>query len=301
MERRLGWLLNAARVEKHIAKTVLARGLCTVTALTRYEEGERVPGKFLADALLERLGFEPFRFEFMVSEEEFDLRQRRDRLERLLQWEEYAEAEREAGEFESRLDAKDSLNHQYLWLVRSCLLKREGSLEEREACLKKALECTRCADVPETGMKGRLFSSVELQTLCGLAECRYQQGREQEAFRLYEEIEEYRNQRKWAAGKRSSYHPRILLRLAQKEEQNHNSGKAMEYLNQAEQELITGYRLELLEEVLEMRKRLLERMGMGSEERDGFLTALRMIGRSSHGNMTQEILKEWENTAKPLS
>lgn len=67
----LGELISFHRMDKKIAKAALCEGLCSITALTRYEKGLRIPDKFLADALLERLGLSPYVYEFVTSEDEF--------------------------------------------------------------------------------------------------------------------------------------------------------------------------------------------------------------------------------------
>ena len=50
-------------------------------ALSRYESDERIPDKFLMDALLERLGFQPSKYEFVASDQEFEYSMKRAQIE----------------------------------------------------------------------------------------------------------------------------------------------------------------------------------------------------------------------------
>ena len=59
----LGRILRENREKQKLSKQKVCRGLCTVMALSRYESDERIPDKFLMDALLERLGFQPSKYE----------------------------------------------------------------------------------------------------------------------------------------------------------------------------------------------------------------------------------------------
>lgn len=53
----LGRILRENREKQKLSKQKVCRGLCTVMALSRYESDERIPDKFLMDALWNGLGF----------------------------------------------------------------------------------------------------------------------------------------------------------------------------------------------------------------------------------------------------
>ena len=68
-ENTFGELMESNRKVKNVKRTKLCRGLCSIMALSRYENDERMPEKIMADALVERLGIEPYQFEFVLSDE----------------------------------------------------------------------------------------------------------------------------------------------------------------------------------------------------------------------------------------
>ena len=80
----LGRILRENREKQKFSKQKVCRGLCTVMALSRYESDERIPDKFLMDALLERLGFQPSKYEFVASDREFEYSMKRAQIEKLL-------------------------------------------------------------------------------------------------------------------------------------------------------------------------------------------------------------------------
>ena len=77
----LGRILRENREKQKLSKQKVCRGLCTVMALSRYESDERIPDKFLMDALLERLGFQPSKYEFVASDQEFEYSMKRAQKE----------------------------------------------------------------------------------------------------------------------------------------------------------------------------------------------------------------------------
>ena len=53
---RVGEIIYNLRNEKHISQSQLCRGLCSVSALSRYERRERIPPRLVLNALIQRLG-----------------------------------------------------------------------------------------------------------------------------------------------------------------------------------------------------------------------------------------------------
>ena len=82
-KRTVGNLIRSIRENRKISREKLSLGLCSATTLMRYELGERIPDKFMADALLERMGQIPFQYEFIGSEQEFQFRMMRNQIEKL--------------------------------------------------------------------------------------------------------------------------------------------------------------------------------------------------------------------------
>ena len=110
-KRTVGNLIRFIRENRKISREKLCLGLCSATTLMRYELGERIPDKFMADALLERMGQIPFRYEFIGSEQEFQFRMMRNHIEKL-QKKDREKAEFLIREYESLVTENDSLHMQ---------------------------------------------------------------------------------------------------------------------------------------------------------------------------------------------
>lgn len=50
-EITIGEIIQKVRIKQNITKEQLSRCICSVTTLNRYETGERVPDKFMLDAI----------------------------------------------------------------------------------------------------------------------------------------------------------------------------------------------------------------------------------------------------------
>lgn len=115
----LGRILRENREKQKLSKQKVCRGLCTVMALSRYESDERIPDKFLMDALLERLGFQPSKYEFVASDQEFEYSMKRAQIEKLLYEKRDVQACREAlQEYENRFRKRNVCTDNIFFLKR---------------------------------------------------------------------------------------------------------------------------------------------------------------------------------------
>ena len=70
IKMQIGEIIYDIRTEMKISQEELSYGLCTVSALSKYENGTRFPDSLLFHAFMERLGKSPSRINIMVSEQE---------------------------------------------------------------------------------------------------------------------------------------------------------------------------------------------------------------------------------------
>lgn len=292
----LGKIIQNNREMKGISKVKLCRGLCTVTALTRYEQGERMPDKFLADALLERLGLNPFRYEFIVSDQEFRYSIERLRLEKLLYQEKTEEAREALQKYELLIQERDILHWQYLMLQKAILFGKEENYYKAILVLKKALEYTKCSSINIKRPKDILLTNNETELFYLLAKFQDLVGEREEACFIYFMLKNYMED-KWDKEKWKGYYPHILYRLAQYELESHNLGKAYQFLSQAEAILTEYYQIDNLYEVLELKKTVCSALEIREEINEDFILALKLISMSHSGKLSKEGIDLWENTA----
>ena len=299
-KRTVGNLIRFIRENRMISREKLCLGLCSATTLMRYELGERIPDKFMADALLERMGQIPFRYEFIGSEQEFQFRMMRNHIEKL-QKKDREKAEFLIREYESLVTENDSLHMQYLWMKKAEIFCGQENFQRAEQFYRKALGYT---ELPVSGdkLETRFLTECEISCLYGLAETLYMQDKAEQALLLHTGIRQYLDKNYWDYGKRQKYYPQILYRLAQKEVSDLNTGKAYRHLTEARKLLMESYQSLHLREICEL-LRDIEKMIPGKEkepEQDEFITVLKILETERNGSITEEGIELWESTAKHL-
>lgn len=299
-KRTVGNLIRSIREKRKITREKLSLGLCSVTTLTRYELGERIPDKFMADAILERMGQIPFRYEFIGSEQEFQFRMMRNHIEKL-QNKEREKALFLIEEYRNLITEKDSLHMQYLCVRTAEIFAVQGNIQRAEEVYRRAFGYT---ELPVSGdkLEKRFLTECEISCVYGLAESLLQQNKMEEALFLYTGMKQYLDRNFWDYGKKQKYYPQILYRLAQKDISDLNTGKAYRHLTEARKLLMESYQSLHLREICEL-LRDIEKMIPGKEkepEQDEFITVLKILETEKNGSITEEGIELWESTARQL-
>lgn len=299
-KRTVGNLIRSIRENRKISREKLGLGLCSATTLMRYELGERIPDKFMADAILERMGQIPFRYEFIGSEQEFQFRMMRNHIEKL-QNKEREKALFLIEEYRNLITEKDSLHMQYLCVRTAEIFAVQGNIQRAEEVYRRAFGYT---ELPVSGdkLEKRFLTECEISCVYGLAESLLQQNKMEEALFLYTGMKQYLDRNFWDYGKKQKYYPQILYRLAQKEISDLNTGKAYRHLTEARKLLMESYQSLHLREICEL-LRDIEKMIPGKEkelEQDEFITVLKILETEKNGSITEEGIELWESTARQL-
>lgn len=178
METIFSLFLTKEREKQGISQERLCRGLCAVSALSRYENGERIPDRLLMNVLIQRLGKSSEQLTTMISCQEYAY-------------------------FEWKRKVKEALKKQNISLAQELLQKKEAlngtvnaALQEQFYRYIQGILKGTCADIsdleeairlthPEFSGKIEeedLFSIQELNLLLFYAKCKIQkeveQGRE---------------------------------------------------------------------------------------------------------------------------
>lgn len=109
-----GSIICYLRVQKHISQALLAKGLCSPSTLSRIELNEREPDKLLTDALLQRLGISPNRFDFILDEIDFNMFQQRETIKSLTDKKHYNFAQSKLDYYESQVKITTPLQEQFI-------------------------------------------------------------------------------------------------------------------------------------------------------------------------------------------
>ena len=175
METIFSLFLTKEREKQGISQERLCRGLCAVSALSRYENGERIPDRLLMNVLIQRLGKSSEQLTTMISCQEYAY-------------------------FEWKRKVKEALKRQNISLAQELLQKKEAlngtvnaALQEQFYRYIQGILKGTCADIsdleeairlthPEFSGKIEeedLFSIQELNLLLFYAKCKMQKEAEQ--------------------------------------------------------------------------------------------------------------------------
>lgn len=297
-QNTLGKLLEETREKRKISKVNLCHGLCSVTALTRYELDIRIPDKFLADALLERLGLNPYRYEFISSDLEFAYSLIRTQIETFLYYNQTDEACLLLEDYEKRLRKSDFLHKQYILLMKAVLLGKSCSYEEGISLILEALLCTDCEESRFFETRSILLTDIEMKLIYMQAKYLYYVGNKMESYSMFDALRQYIDKMNWDDEKLKEYYPHIMYRLSQQEIEAHNYGKAYDYLKRAEEILMRNYKLDNLFEILDLKHEVLIHLYPEAtvEVNKNFIQALKIISTSQNGKITEKGVQIWENT-----
>ena len=123
MSKSLGIILKKLRKEQKIGQKDLARGLCSVSTLSRIEGGIIEPDQLLFDYLITRLGKDSTKWELILTEADKRLFEKRNYMEYLIQTKQWEalEIEIEVEQYEFMKEKLTSLDEQYCCLIRTIL------------------------------------------------------------------------------------------------------------------------------------------------------------------------------------
>lgn len=296
-EKTLGSLLETARKEKGINKSILCRGLCTLTAYSRYEQDKRIPDKFLANALLERLGINPFRYEFVTSNIEFKYSILREKIEFLIWKKDFEKISKMINTYQKIEKPLGKLHKQYILFLQAYISLHTQAKDNTEDIFKSALKITEC----DEAIKGEqmLFTDIEMKICYYYAEYLYHNGKQDYAYTLFNILNNYFTKIQWDNVKREKYYPNIIFHLAQQEFDSYNFGNALHYLQTSEKIMKNSYKIDGLYKILELKNKF-ENFKIEPEEIN-FRKALEIINISKSGKITEEGIKIWENTINQQS
>ncbi len=161
-QNSIGRFIHILRTRNNISQGRLSKGLCSIATLSRIELGERIPDKFLMDALFQRLGKSPDKFEVLLAEKDYFLYEQRKEIEQALFYKDYALAEKLLLEYQNKKECKGNLHEQFVLKV-SGILDYEDRNDIDQA-LEKFLSALKCT-LPNWKygeLRGQLLSLEEI-------------------------------------------------------------------------------------------------------------------------------------------
>lgn len=137
MSKSLGIILKKLRKEQRVGQKDLARGICSVSTLSRIEGGIKEPEQLLFDYLITRLGKDSTKWELILTEPDKKLFEKRNYMEYLIQTKQWEALEIEVEQYEQMQEKSTCLDEQYCCLIRTILY---GQKKNYKKALQKGIE-----------------------------------------------------------------------------------------------------------------------------------------------------------------
>lgn len=168
-KNKIGFAIKYFRQKNKLSQSTLCKGLCSVSALSRIEAGEREADALLLEVLLERMGKTTDKFELILTDSDYISFQKRQEINRLILENELDEASEQLDFYKKINQTKGKIHKQFIAGIESKLNKlKEGSIEKSIDLLTKAITYT-VPDFKTNGFKEYFLSSSELNIIIDLA------------------------------------------------------------------------------------------------------------------------------------
>lgn len=182
-----GKVIRLRRESLGISQETLADGVCSVSTLSRIENGERRPTKETMELLLQRVGLSENPIEYYTDEESFAIHQLKIRIPLAMQEgkydkAKYDEAKRLYQELADRLVNPVPLNRQFLLFYETILYRERFTPQTRLEQLETAMRLTCPRYDPDRLPQVMAYS--EILTLNGIALCYSELGKSEETIRI---------------------------------------------------------------------------------------------------------------------
>lgn len=151
---QLGDYIRNIREEKKATQYELGKGICTNKELSKIELSDKIPDYFITCALLDRLGISNRLFEYILSQEEYEMCRLRHAIEEKLYDSDWDGVKQDLKEYKVLKRAKEPLHIQYMEFISSILYIHEKQYEKALDCINRAIKQTIADKEIESQMMG---------------------------------------------------------------------------------------------------------------------------------------------------
>lgn len=211
----VGDFIKEIRLRKGYTQEMVSFGICTPASLSRIENGVQMPGRYILDKLLERLGTENQIFNVFVSREEMEWYETTQALLRSITDGNLPELEKQIARMEEMAEDAPELERQCLIFAKGeLLLQSGGDREEAIRLLMKAIHISLPDFDGKTPLKRHLLTFDEISIINSIAVQHADAGRIAEALKLGEWLKEYLEEKIIDGKMKRTKYPMILYNLS---------------------------------------------------------------------------------------
>lgn len=186
---KFGHLIKKKREELGYTQEDLADGICSVTTLSRIENGERMPTKEHFEMLIQRLGYSDTTLDSFVDEKTYYLHELKFQIRQAIFLNDGKLAQRLFLQFNSLVSNPTAIESQFILLCSVLIYPESYSNLERLQKLEAAIKLT----CPKYGGPKfpRVLSFEEIIILNNISACLYEEGKTDDAIDILYRLKQY--------------------------------------------------------------------------------------------------------------
>ena len=163
----VGEILRFYREKYSLIQNDVCAGICSVSTLSKIENGSKEADSLILETLLERIGKEALQFEMILNDYDYSLWELRRQIETEMEHDKKDIARQLLQEYEEKMPQDDNVHSQFV-LYHRILLEDDKQTEDRCAMANQALRYT-CPDIE----KAVLYHEMEIELIILLVKKRY--------------------------------------------------------------------------------------------------------------------------------
>lgn len=169
-------VIRGARIKNGMTQETLAFGICSVSTLSKIENGRRMPQMEIFEALMDRMGEPSQRCLVYAGEHELQKRKLQERMTLAMLLKDYAVLETELKKYERLVPKRKQMDEQWVCLGTAVLQWWDGaSLADTEQRLTEILGMS-CQRYRKKWEKEKLYTHCEILIFQLLVQCRMLDG-----------------------------------------------------------------------------------------------------------------------------
>lgn len=288
--------LRALREMNQVSQEIVSKGICTVSGMNRFENGNRVAEKLMRDRLTARLGISGEKYEDYLQPKEYVRWEHRLRIVKAIEKKDFVLAEKELDAYRE-LPKLNCVNHQFIEAMQFLILSgKNAPKEELLECITKAIKCT-VSNVGKALEGAHLLSDQEMNLIAEYMRlCPAKKTiRDAVAWRIseYEKLIAYMDASCWEKLQKAKVYPKVVYyiceQLLSREYDEVEYRRGLVLCNNAIELLRDSYRLHYLIELTEMRRTIAERLLFYIEED---AEKIKLEGLLEDNNAWEKVFKE---------
>lgn len=208
----LGHIIKNRREELQLSQEDLADGICSVSTLSRIENGERMPSKNHYEMLMQRLGYSAISMDYYTDKSDFLLHELKFKIRHAYIESRFDQCRKLLGEFCALLRERSTIDTQFISLYDTLLNQKSIPVEEKLERLEVALRLT-CPKYGE-GFVPKVLSYEEIVILNNIAISYKLMEQRLRAIELYYVVKDYYDRQICSAEEALRTQPMILYNLS---------------------------------------------------------------------------------------